>query len=183
MAKEKYCDVGGHVAPNLWDRRIKDKLTGKITQKSCCKNCLHKREKKSDKKKDPEKETATFKKDLNVFFASQILVFPKHCENCGHVLDTSSPFAKRSQICHILPKTKNGGFPSIATHPSNKIFMCCFRGCYGHGKYDNGDAETRKSMKVYQIAIERFRSVENELTEKEKMKAYKYLGLDQSELL
>lgn len=152
------------------------KKTSKLISKRC-QYCYWKY-RSSLKKKNTEDKLK--KKNLDIYFAEQTLVFSPICENCGSKLDTSSKFAMRSQTCHIIEKSK---FPSVATHPQNKIFMCCFGGCYGHSKYDNGDAKTRQSMQVYEIAIERFRSLENSLTTSEKMKAYKYLGLDQNELL
>lgn len=168
---QKYCRVGDHYVHGLWDSEKKDKQTGEIIQPGCCKSCLGKKKIRESKKTKEEI------KELTVFFAEASLVFPVNCENCGERLDNSSPFARKSQTCHILPKTKNGGFPSISTHPSNKVFMCCFHGCHGHGDWDNLDAEKRKRMQVYEIAIERFKTLEKHLNEKEKLKAYKYLGL------
>src|SRR5690606_4633552 len=180
MEKKKFCEVGDHYVHQLWKARRKDPKSGEIIQKACCRNCMSREPIKSKRSSSRSSEE---KKELNVFFANQSLVFPKHCENCGSPLDQSSVFARRSQTCHILPKSKQSGFPSVATHPANKIFMCCFDGCYGHSKYDNGDAKTRQSMTVYEKAIERFRSLENSLSLKDKLRAYKYLGLDQKELL
>lgn len=174
MAKMKFCEVGKHEVSQLWKAKRINKATGEVLQHACCKNCMS----RTPIKNNPSSKLKTeVKKKLNVFFAEQSLVFPERCENCGERLDKSSAFSRRSQTCHILPKSENSGFPSVATHPSNKVFMCCFGGCYGHGKYDYNDANTRKSMPVYQLAIERFRSFENHLTEKEKINAYKYLGL------
>lgn len=121
---------------------------------------------------------AETKKDLNVFFASMALVFPGYCENCGEKLKNYSPFDRRKQTCHILPKTENGGFPTVATHPQNKVFMCCDSGCYGHSKFDNGDSSDRIKMNVYNLAVERFKTFEHLLTPRERIKAYKYLKID-----
>lgn len=169
----KYCEVGEHEVSALWKAKRKDPKTGEVIQKSCCKNCMGREPIKSKKKS----ENTEGKKALEVFFADASLVFPTTCENCGQKLDNSTAFARKSQTCHILPKTKNGGFPSVASHPSNKVFMCCFNGCNGHGNWDNQDAAKRKTMPVYEIALKRFREFEKELTEPEKIKAYKYLGL------
>lgn len=177
MKKTKYCDVGKHEVQSLWKARKKDPKTLEIIQKSCCKNCMHREPIKS---KSFSSKSSEEKKELNVFFACQSLLFPKQCENCGSMLDQSSVFARRSQTCHILPKSI---FKSVSVHPQNKVFMCCFGGCYGHAKFDDGDSKTRKSMLVYKLAIERFRSFENQLTISERIKAYKYLGLDVKELL
>lgn len=170
---KKYCDVGKHEVEKLWKARRRDPNTREIIQESCCQSCM-KREPIKSKPKYLTEEEVQRKKELNVFFASQTLVMPNNCEECGHKLDKSSTFALRAQIAHILPKSI---FKSVATHPQNKMFLCCFNGCYSHAKFDNGDAKTRQSMKVYDLAIERFRSFENELTEAEKIKANKYLGI------
>lgn len=181
----KFCEVGRHEVALLWKAKRTNKDTGEVIQAACCKSCMGKASIRIpiNKAKKSSAKDLDFKNKLNVFFANQSLSFPKICENCGKNLDNSSVFARRSQTCHILPKNKNSGFPSVSDHPENKIFMCCFGGCYGHAKYDNSDAEVRKGMKVYDIAIERFKSLKNHLNQKELFKAYKYLGLDISELL
>lgn len=168
--KKKWCDKGNHEVNSLWLARKTDKQTGEIIQPATCKSCMART---TVKKSKAIKED---KKEINVFFASQALIFPMFCENCGERLDSSSMFARRAQTCHILPKRKNM-FKSVATHPQNKMFMCCFHGCHGHGTWDNTDAERRKRMKVYELAIERYRQFEDVLTEAERIKAEKYLGL------
>lgn len=174
MGKIKYCEVGQHEVTHLWHSRKTDKRTGEVIQQSCCKSCMGKQSVVKMAKTSRKNE---IKKQLNVYFASQALVFPARCENCGEYLDQSE---KRSQTCHILPKSI---FKTVATHPANKIFMCCFSGCYGHAKFDDGDSKTRMSMPVYSLAVERFKSFENDLYLKDKIRAYKYLGLDISELV
>lgn len=165
----KHCDVCGKDVEKLWHSRRTDKNNGKIIRPSRCTNCIN----KQWTPKKPEN-----KEELDVFFANASLVFPDRCENCGKKLNKSTAFDRRAQTCHILPKTKNGGFPKVAIHPSNKIFMCCFSGCYGHSNWDNQDAAKRKTMPVYKLAIERFREFEDSLTESEKIKAHKYLGIN-----
>lgn len=56
----------------------------------------------------------------------------------------------RAAIAHILPKRKEYGFPSIASHPLNKIFLGAGCGC--HKKYDNTWTEASK-MKVWDTVI------------------------------
>jgi len=137
-----------------------------------CKDCAMKPE---NKKKDPAKDK--IKKDLNVFFAEQALVFPERCEECGDRLNGSTMFDRRKSTCHILPKTASGGFPSVATHPQNKLFMCCMGGCHGHERFDNGDANDRIKMNVYSKAVERFKTFEHLLTPREHVRALKLLKL------
>lgn len=132
---------------------------------------------KSKSSRGENSSTKEQKAALNVFFASQSLVIPKRCENCLKPLILNNHWNRRKVSCHILPKSPNSGFPSVSLDPQNMIFMCCDSGCYGHSKWDNGDANDRIKMPVYKIAIERFRNFENELTPKEQVKAYKYLNL------
>lgn len=61
--------------------------------------------------------------ELKVFFASQARVFPDKCEESGQPLPKSPAWLKKACIAHILKKRADFGFPSVATHPSNKIFL------------------------------------------------------------
>lgn len=166
MAKEKFCDVGQHPTDKLWTARTR-------TTPSCCPKweCRQKQQKKPDKAKEK------VKKDLNVFFASQALIFPESCEECDGRLNGSTMFDRRKSTCHILPKTSSGGFPSIATHPQNKMFLCCMGGCHGHERWDNGNADDRIKMNVYSKAVERFKTFEHLLSPREHERALKLLKL------
>lgn len=163
----KFCEVGQHEVKVLWRSRKTNRETNEVSP-SCCKNCMSKTPIKSKVKKEKDQE-------LEVFFASQSLVMPELCENCGERLDLSTLFSRKAQTCHILPKSL---YKSVKSHPQNKLFMCCFHGCHGHGNWDNLDSTKRKSMDVYELAIKRFRMFENTLSEQELIKAYKYLGLE-----
>lgn len=138
-----------------------------------CKSCAGK-----PKHQKVKKEKLEVKKGLNVFFASQALEIPRNCENCGRPFQVFSSFDKRKITCHILPKTEHGGFPSVSVHPQNRMFMCCDNGCYGHDRWDHGDAGDRIKMKVYNLAIERFEAFKSLLSPKELIKANKYLNLE-----
>lgn len=113
-----------------------------------------------------------FKKELNVFFASQTLVMPYLCENCNKPLYAFTAFEKRCTIAHILEKKK---FKSVAIHPMNKLFLCAKGGC--HAKFDNASAQERSEMPVYALAIMRYSEFHNLLTEPEKILAEKYLNI------
>lgn len=63
------------------------------------------------------------KEGLNVFFASQILTMPSTCEESGKPLPKSPLWMRRACVAHILPKRPDYGFPSVAMHPMNKIFL------------------------------------------------------------
>lgn len=118
-----------------------------------------------------------FKAELNVFFASQTLVMPFICDNCKQPLYAFSNFEKRACIAHILPKSakQSVGFPTVATHPKNKLFLCAKGGC--HDRYDKKGAEDRAAMNCYPLALERFEQFKSLLTEQELQKAYKYLNI------
>jgi hypothetical protein len=117
------------------------------------------------------------KADLNVFFASQTLVMPFLCDNCRQPLYAFSSLEKRAVIAHILPKSnkQSVGFPTVATHPQNKMFLCAKGGC--HHRWDNKWAEDRQNMACYALALERFEQFKNLLTPEEIIKATKYLNL------
>lgn len=166
--KNKFCEVGRHTVPSLWRAKRVNKDTGEVIQQSCCKSCMSRQPIKPSVKKSTEK------KELNVFFANQMLEIAIRCENCGSKLDHSSSFAIRSQTAHILPKSK---FKSVAMHPKNRMFLCCFGGNYCHSLWDDHDAEKRKTMPVYKLALDRVNELGHLLTNAEKVKALKYLGL------
>jgi len=90
------------------------------------------------------------KKEMNVFFASQLLQHPENCEECGISLRASKAINPRSIIAHILPK-RTSGFPSVASHPQNRLFLCLE--C--HGNYDNKGWEFVATMRVFELAKER----------------------------
>jgi hypothetical protein len=62
-------------------------------------------------------------KELNVYFANQILTMPATCEESGQPLPKSPLWMRKACIAHILPKRPDFGFPSVATHPLNRIFL------------------------------------------------------------
>lgn len=128
----------------------------------------------SNKPKVLNDKEKSFKKELNVFYASQLLEIPKYCENCERPLYINSKWDGRKMTCHILPKSL---FKQLAIHPLNRVFMCCDNGCYGHDKWDNGDALERSQMPVYAIAIGRFNKFKELLIPKDLIKANKYLNL------
>lgn len=71
-----------------------------------------------------------------------------HCQNCGRPIGQKY---YRAATAHILPKRKEFGFPSIATHPSNKLFLGAGCGC--HDLYDRTWEDASK-MKIWPVAVE-----------------------------
>lgn len=102
------------------------------------------------------------KQELNVFFASQILEIPACCEECGDDIRYWRDKNPRMLVAHILPKRKSGGFPSVATHPLNRVFLC--PNC--HTNMDNKGKDFVEKMKVYPIMIERLQSFYDAVKEK-----------------
>jgi hypothetical protein len=80
------------------------------------------------------------KLDLKAWYEVQASEAPKKCENCGKSLAATIAFHPRAHICHIIPKTKEGGCPSVATHPLNRWFGCSR--C--HDEYDKSVAENNE---------------------------------------
>lgn len=116
-----------------------------------------------------------FKAELNILFGVQALKIPGRCENCGQPIIANDTTERRACIAHILPKSEKQGFPEVAIHPQNRMFLsprCC------HGEWDNTDSEHRKTMPCYKIALVRFEQFKHLLTGKKLIKAYTYLGIE-----
>ena len=100
------------------------------------------------------------KSELNIFFASQILKIPATCENCANDIRYWRQINPRMLVAHILPKRENGGFPNVATHPLNRVFLC--PDC--HTNFDNKGESFAMQMKALPIIIERFNGFKNLLS-------------------
>lgn len=139
---------------------------GRLIAKRCQSHYWQNRQKV--KKTSPAKVLKTSldekrKKELGVFFAKQILQIPEHCEECGTNLGGWKHFNAKAIIAHILPKRKTFGFPSVATHPMNRMFFCV--PC--HTDFDNKGSDHVKKMKSLKIIKERLQEFYSELTEEE----------------
>lgn len=134
--------ISGFCPPDYWDSRRKIN---------------------SSKKHNVEKKEV--KKELRVFFASQLKYNPEFCEECGISLRASKAINPRSVIAHILPKRKSC-FPSVATNSDNRLFLCV--NC--HSDYDNKGWEYVATMNVFELAKERLALFVDCLTEFEKQK-------------
>lgn len=71
-----------------------------------------------------------------------------YCAECGEPI---SKIDRHSSIAHVLPKRKDHGFPSVATHPLNKLELGPRCGC--HNRYDVSWLSASK-MKIFPQAIE-----------------------------
>jgi hypothetical protein len=86
---------------------------------------------------------------LQNFFREAEIELSKHpkCEECGanipHIF-------YRASVAHVLPKRKEFGFPSVQSHPLNKLFLGSGCGC--HKKYDD-TWEAASKMKIWPKVI------------------------------
>lgn len=118
---------------------------------------------KINAKKPKAKAKVERQKDLSVFFASQTLTMPLFCEECNAKLPQSPSWMRKACIAHILPKRPDYGFPSVALHPKNKIFLC--PDC--HTNMDNLGADRIKKMKTLPVMQERVKELIPLLTQAE----------------
>ena len=130
---------------------------------------LHRNKVNAGKKHNVEKRE--YKKDLNVYFASQILQIPATCENCGGDIRWQREKHPRALVAHILPKRKQGGFPSVSMHPQNRVFLC--PDC--HTQMDNKGAEYAENMRCLPIMRQRFAEFKNCLTAHDLQRVPSYL--------
>lgn len=100
------------------------------------------------------------KAELNIFFASQILDIPAKCENCPNDIRYWRQINPRMLVAHILPKREVGGFPQVATHPLNRVFLC--PDC--HTNFDNKGEAFALTMPALPLIIERFNGFKNLLS-------------------
>ena len=63
------------------------------------------------------------KKVVGAYLAKDAIPFPKYCEETGVPLPQSPLWMRMSCKAHILAKNANNGFPSVAIHPKNMIFL------------------------------------------------------------
>lgn len=70
-----------------------------------------------------------------------------HCENCNRNLGATMAINPSAVICHILPKRKDCGCPSVALHKNNKWFGC--GDC--HTDYDNKGAAYVQNMSIFEV--------------------------------
>jgi hypothetical protein len=89
------------------------------------------------------------KKALDLWFANQIKVMPKQCENCNEYLNPYAPWGARAYVAHILPKRL---FDSVKIHPMNRMFLCI----HCHTDFDNKGEQYALRMPALPIILERF---------------------------
>ena len=135
-----------------------------------CEYCYKKFRAAISAKKPKQIAKAEKAKVIGTFFANQTLVMPLNCEECGNPLPKGDTWMRRAAIAHILPKREEYGFPSVAIHPQNKIFLCI--DC--HTDFDNRGREHVLKMKSLPIMKERVKALLPHLTPKELNKVPDY---------
>lgn len=133
----------------------------------------NRRSQKKNSQTEKGRDKIDFKKDLNIFFADQLPQIPNRCENCKTDITyyRANKNIWRSLVAHILPKRENYGFPTVATHPQNRVFLCP----HCHGNYDNLGSDFAVKMECLPIMKERFNTFKHLLTESELARVPDYL--------
>lgn len=127
------------------------------------------------KPKTLSKDEKVSKSGLNDFFDLMADKIPFNCQECFKPLYAHNKFAKRAVCCHIIPKSL---FPTVATVEDNILFMGCdlLGVCNCHSIFDS-NIENRIKMKIYPTALRQFNKFRHLLTDKELIKACKYLNI------
>lgn len=129
-----------------------------------------------NKPKPLTKEEKQFKADLNVFYAEALNELPDNCQECNAPLGCLSAWDARCCTAHILEKNIEHGFPTIACHPANKLFLGK-KNCCCHDRYDKKGAEFRSKMKVYPVVLAAFEILKEDLSDHDIIRAKKYLNI------
>lgn len=140
-----------------------------IWARGCCRRC----DPGKQKPQEDKAQEAADDKHLNEFYSAYAKMLPKHCENCDKPLQAYTPSLQRCVTAHIFPKST---FESVKTNVLNVMALGVLCGC--HGRWDNTDAETRKTMPCYALALYRVAEFKDQLTDKEIVQAEKYLGIE-----
>jgi len=114
--------------------------------------------------KGKNRQKTAQKNVVGVFMGSQVLNMPKYCEESGQLLPRNPKWLMLSCCAHILPKREGfGGFPSVATHPMNMIYLHPDI----HTNMDNLGWEYIQKMKTLEVMKKRVAVLLPFLTEQE----------------
>lgn len=92
---------------------------------------------------------------LPLWYASKMKRMTGRCMECGEKIEKFNPKYAICAIAHILPKSI---FKSVATHENNWLELGATCGC--HSRYDKS-WESASKMKIWSIAVERFKTFEH----------------------
>ena len=103
-------------------------------------------------------------RDLTSFYTKHIELLGKtlKCQNCGGRIN---PYLMHNNIAHILPKER---YKSVQENDLNVIYLCSGKDgndqdC--HFNFDNKGSVFRQTMNVYSLAVERVKSLQDQVTE------------------
>lgn len=113
------------------------------------------RDMKNGKTLPPAEAKKEKKVSLAAWYEVQHTQSPANCENCGANLAATVLRHPHGHICHIVPKTAQGGCPSVATHPLNRWFGC--QDC--HDLYDKGKQEDAAQMPIITMLRARMKQI------------------------
>jgi ribosomal protein L40E len=106
---------------------------------------------------------------LGEWFLERRQEMTEKCCECGGKTSKHSDAFFTFSIAHILPKSRNSGFPSVSQHPSNWLELC--HTC--HTLYDRNWA-TASKMKCFEVARERFNQFQHLIAPEERRRIPKY---------
>lgn len=114
-----------------------------------CKNHYWQHRNKVNSSKPKKVDKYSERKELDKWFAHQISIMPRYCEECGDYLNPYAPWGAKSYIAHILPKRH---FKSVMVHPDNRMFLCV----QCHTNLDNWPAKKVIEMKIMPLLLQRY---------------------------
>lgn len=160
----KYCHDHRHLDPGF-DRKEKKRVangTGaKLRMLSNSKNSTQGGYVKPEDNKLVDNAGAKRLKELKKFFAEAAVEIEKspYCWECKTEI---APWDYRNSTGHIIPK---GIFHSVETHPLNYVLVGNRCGCHNL----THRMDTFAKMRIFPLAVERFRQFEHLITEKHKL--------------
>jgi len=118
--------------------------------------------------KSKERRTSE-RSELPTFFQDQIEILSKNpiSQQSGKAISTPSSL----NICHILPKRKGGGFPSVQSNPENVLFLTWDEHTRFDTLLDRRDYSVLEQEfdVVWPIAIKKVRKLIDVVTERNKV--------------
>ena len=148
--KRQTFNCGGY----FYDHMPEEMKLAKGTKRELQRKNSNARKAISVKLRSIERKESVPNNNLELYFklaATELAKMP-YCMECGEFIPS---WAYRSATAHILPKRKEFGFPSVASNPLNRLFLCGINGC--HDKTHTW--ATFETMKVWPLAVESFKKI------------------------
>lgn len=102
-------------------------------------------------KDEPVKKKVGKDSALVLWYENKIAQCQWICLECGKSCYTTDRNFQFAAQAHVLPKSKQSGFPSVATHDLNHL--CLGPSCGCHGKYDSS-WQNASQMKIWPVAMQ-----------------------------